>query len=101
MVSRLASKGRDFSESDKEELRAKEIELIGLVLPAYREAAMRGQVELSTTPFYHPILPLVCDSDIPRVGIRRRRCRDELIEGRKMRGSNCGGRGNITNEFLV
>ena len=67
VVSRLASKGRDFSEADKEALKAKEIELIGMVLPAYREAARRGQVEISTTPFYHPILPLVCDSDIARV----------------------------------
>ncbi|MEQ1473723.1 MAG: glycoside hydrolase, partial [Candidatus Acidiferrum sp.] len=63
VVSRLASKGRDFSEADKDALKAKEIELLGMVLPAYREAAQRGQVELSTTPFYHPILPLVCDSD--------------------------------------
>jgi alpha-amylase/alpha-mannosidase (GH57 family) len=67
VVSRLASKGRDFSESDKEALEAKEIELIGLVLPGHREAARRGQIELSTTPFYHPILPLICDSDIARV----------------------------------
>jgi len=67
MISVLASKGRDFSEADKEALRAKEIELIGLVLPTYREAAERGQIEISTTPFYHPILPLVCDSDIARV----------------------------------
>jgi alpha-amylase/alpha-mannosidase (GH57 family) len=67
VVSRLASKGRDFSESDKEALKAKEIELMRMVLPAYRVAAQRGQVELSTTPFYHPILPLVCDSDIARV----------------------------------
>jgi alpha-amylase/alpha-mannosidase (GH57 family) len=67
VVSRLASKGRDFSEVDKEALKAKEIELIGMVLPTYREAAQRGQIELSTTPFYHPILPLVCDSDIARV----------------------------------
>src|ERR1700675_4231412 len=67
VVNRLASKGRDFTESDKEALKAKEIELIGLVLPAHREAAQRGQIELSTTPFYHPILPLICDSDIARV----------------------------------
>src|ERR1700738_2273380 len=67
VVSRLASKGRDFSEADKEALKAKEIELIGMVLPAYREAARRGQIEISTTPFYHPILPLLCDSDIARV----------------------------------
>ena len=67
VVSGLASKGRDFSERDKEALKAKQVELMGLVLPAYREAAQRGQIEISTTPFYHPILPLLCDSDIARV----------------------------------
>jgi alpha-amylase/alpha-mannosidase (GH57 family) len=36
-------------------------------LPAYRQAAARGQIEISTTPYYHPILPLLCDSDIARV----------------------------------
>ena len=67
VVSRLANRGKDFSESDKQALKAKQLELMGLVLPAYREAAARGQIEISTTPFYHPILPLICDSDIARV----------------------------------
>src|SRR5713101_2197706 len=67
VVSRLASKGRDFTEKEKNELRAKQLELLTLVLPAYRQAAASGQVELTTTPFYHPILPLVCDSDVARV----------------------------------
>jgi alpha-amylase/alpha-mannosidase (GH57 family) len=67
VVSRLANRGKDFSESDKQALKAKQIELMGMVLPAYREAASRGQIEISTTPFYHPILPLICDSDIARV----------------------------------
>src|SRR4029077_15341340 len=67
VVSRLANRGKDFSESDKQALKAKQIELMGMVLPAYREAAARGQIEISTTPFYHPILPLICDSDIARV----------------------------------
>jgi len=67
VVSRLATRGKDFAEKDKEALKAKQLELIALVLPAYREAAARGQIEISTTPFYHPILPLLCDSDIARV----------------------------------
>ena len=67
VTSRLASKGKDFTESEKAELKAKQIELVRLVLPTYRQAAERGQIEISTTPFYHPILPLVCDSDIARV----------------------------------
>jgi alpha-amylase/alpha-mannosidase (GH57 family) len=67
VVSRLADKGKDFTERDKGALQVKQHELLGLVLPTYREAAKSGQIELSTTPFYHPILPLLCDSDIARV----------------------------------
>ena len=67
VVSRLANRGKDFSEKDKDELKAKHLELIGMVLPECRNAAKRGQIEISTTPFYHPILPLLCDSDIARV----------------------------------
>jgi alpha-amylase/alpha-mannosidase (GH57 family) len=67
VVSRLANRGKDFTEKDKADLKAKQLELVGMVLPAYREASARGQIEVSTTPFYHPILPLLCDSDIARV----------------------------------
>jgi len=67
VVSRLSNKGKDYSESDKQSLREKQLEFMRLVLPIYREAAGRGQIEISTTPFYHPILPLICDSDIARV----------------------------------
>jgi alpha-amylase/alpha-mannosidase (GH57 family) len=67
VLCRLANRGMEFSEIDKADLKAKQIELMGMVLPACREAAARGQIEISTTPFYHPILPLLCDSDIARV----------------------------------
>ena len=59
---RLAGKGRDFDEADKRALRALELELLRQVVPAYREAAAGGDVELSTSPYFHPILPLLCDS---------------------------------------
>jgi len=67
VVNRLASKGKNFSEADKAALKSKQLELLRLVLPAYREATERRQIEISTTPFFHPILPLLCDSDIARV----------------------------------
>ena len=59
----LVAKGRDYSEEDKARLRLVELELLALVVPAYREASARGHVELATSPYYHPILPLLCDSD--------------------------------------
>jgi len=42
---------------------ARERELMARVLPAHAEAAKKGSIELSATPFYHPILPLVCDTN--------------------------------------
>jgi alpha-amylase/alpha-mannosidase (GH57 family) len=63
-VQRLVGKGRGFDEEDKAVLRAVELELLNRVIPEYRDAAARGQTELSTSPFYHPILPLLCDSHI-------------------------------------
>jgi alpha-amylase/alpha-mannosidase (GH57 family) len=60
----LIGRGRGFAEDDKAILRTVELELLNDVVPAYRRAAARGQVELSTSPFYHPILPLLCDSDV-------------------------------------
>jgi alpha-amylase/alpha-mannosidase (GH57 family) len=67
VVSRLSKKGADYTEKDKQDLKAKQLELLGRVLPEYRKAASTGQIEISATPFYHPILPLVCDTNIARV----------------------------------
>ena len=66
-VRALAEKGRDFSPEDQALLGRKQLEFMTAVLPAYQEFASRGQIEISTTPFYHPILPLLCDSEIDEV----------------------------------
>ena len=60
----LAEKGKGFDEDDKSRLREVELEILNRVIPEYREAAARGQIEISTSPFYHPILPLLCDTDV-------------------------------------
>jgi alpha-amylase/alpha-mannosidase (GH57 family) len=65
-VSAHSKKGSDFTEADKQALRAKQLELLARVLPEYRRARDAGQIEISTTPFYHPILPLLCDTDVAR-----------------------------------
>ena len=63
----ISEKGKNFTEEDKRALLEKQRELLAAVLPEYRRAAGRGQIEISTTPYYHPILPLLCDTDIARV----------------------------------
>ena len=63
-VRRLIAQQRNFSEADKLLLWEVELEILRRTIPEYRAAAERGQAELSTSPFYHPILPLLCDTDI-------------------------------------
>jgi alpha-amylase/alpha-mannosidase (GH57 family) len=65
-VSALAAKGRGFTEADKLALAEREKALLSEIIPAYRRASESGQVELSATPYYHPILPLLCDTDAHR-----------------------------------
>jgi alpha-amylase/alpha-mannosidase (GH57 family) len=65
-IRELKAKGRDFSEEDKETLFDVHHKILGLVLGEYRAAAERGQIELTTTPYFHPIMPLVYDTNIAR-----------------------------------
>ncbi len=62
----LRAKGRDYSRSDVEYVLAVQRRVMEGILPAWRRLADRGQVEASTTPYFHPILPLVCDTDSAR-----------------------------------
>src|SRR5436853_69567 len=64
LVPALVKKERGFTREDQMSLWNKHQELLGRILTEHREAQDRGQVELTTSPFYHPILPLLCDSDI-------------------------------------
>jgi alpha-amylase/alpha-mannosidase (GH57 family) len=65
-VQALISKGSGFSLADQQLVLAKSREILVAVLPAYASAAKRGLIELSTSPFYHPILPLLCDTELGR-----------------------------------
>jgi alpha-amylase/alpha-mannosidase (GH57 family) len=66
-VRALVEKGARYSLADQALGIRKQVEIMGLVVPTYQRLAAAGQIEISTTPFYHPILPLICDSDIAAV----------------------------------
>src|SRR5256885_981361 len=57
-------RGRHFTLADQRRMGEKQREIVGKVLPEYAKLAVAGQIEISTTPYYHPILPLVCDSNV-------------------------------------
>jgi alpha-amylase/alpha-mannosidase (GH57 family) len=66
-IRELFAKGRDYTLDDQKLAGRKQREIVGKVMPAYSRMAQEGHIEISTTPYYHPILPLVCDSNIAAV----------------------------------
>ncbi len=65
----LSLKGYGFTEEEKALLLEKQLAIVSRIIPTYREMASGGQIELSFSPFYHPILPLLCDTDTSRVAM--------------------------------
>ena len=62
-IAALKHKGRDFTEAEKNRVLDIHMEILASIVPLYAAAEARGQAELTTTPFFHPILPLVYDSE--------------------------------------
>lgn len=60
-VERLIKKGREFSAEDRRELLEIIRDLVCGVIARYRKLAENGQIELSFTPYAHPISPLLLD----------------------------------------
>jgi alpha-amylase/alpha-mannosidase (GH57 family) len=68
-IAELIKKGRGFTRDDQEAMLRCQRQILAQVLPAHAEAAKKGSIELSTSPFYHPILPLVCDTNQGAVSV--------------------------------
>jgi alpha-amylase/alpha-mannosidase (GH57 family) len=61
VVIELMSKGENFSYEDRLQLFNLVGRLIQELIPRYRKLVEAGRIEISTTPHYHPIAPLLID----------------------------------------
>lgn len=66
LVQSLMKKGHQFSYADRLGLFQLIGDLITNLIPRYKALAQAGQIEISTTPHYHPILPLLMDFQCTR-----------------------------------
>jgi alpha-amylase/alpha-mannosidase (GH57 family) len=62
----LYARGGGFTEEDKRVVLDRQRCVLGEVLPAWKELVGRGVVELMASPYYHPILPLLVDTNVAR-----------------------------------
>lgn len=67
-LKQLVQKARNYSETDKTVLFAEVKKVMASIIPLHKEMQEQGQIEVITTPYAHPILPLIIDSNIASVG---------------------------------
>jgi alpha-amylase/alpha-mannosidase (GH57 family) len=65
----LRRRDREFREEDKWTIWQIQRQIISELVPRYRRLWEQGQIEVTTTPYFHPILPLLIDSECAREGL--------------------------------
>jgi alpha-amylase/alpha-mannosidase (GH57 family) len=68
-LSSLVAKGEGYTEEDKVVVFEEHLRLVQEVIPFHAELQRAGQIEVTMTPFAHPILPLLVDSDLARIAL--------------------------------
>mgnify|MGYP001594019787 CR=1 FL=1 len=56
---KIVKKGRFFSEEEKRIVLGQQLIILEQIIPAYKKMLSSNQLELTSSPFYHPILPLL------------------------------------------
>lgn len=79
-VKALFAKGRHFTEEEKNNLLDWQLSLIARIIHTYKTLFEEGVIDISFTPYYHPILPLLCDSEsaleaVPSITLPQKRFR--------------------------
>ncbi len=66
----LVDKGRGFTEEDKAVVFAEHLRLLREVIPQHAKMQKAGQIEVTMTPYTHPILPLIFDSNLAAIAMK-------------------------------
>jgi alpha-amylase/alpha-mannosidase (GH57 family) len=62
----LINKGRFFTEEEKRAALDKQLLILKEIIPAYKKMMEAGQLEVAVSPYYHPILPLLYNTNLAK-----------------------------------
>jgi alpha-amylase/alpha-mannosidase (GH57 family) len=60
---------RGFTLSDRQRIYSKQRDILKRIIPQHKKMQESGQLEVITTPYTHPIMPLLADTDAGRVAV--------------------------------
>ena len=60
-LKKLYKKGKNYTKEDRIKIIEIQRRIIRRIVPEYKELIEQGKIEVTTSPFYHPILPILLD----------------------------------------
>jgi len=60
-LKKLYTKGRNYTHEDRVKIISIQRDIIRQIIPTYKKFLKQGKIEISTSPYYHPILPILVD----------------------------------------
>ncbi len=60
-LKKLIKKGKNYSLEDRIKIIELQREIIRQIIPTYKKYIKKGKIEVTTSPYYHPILPILLD----------------------------------------
>lgn len=66
-LTKLYLKGSNFTLEDRRQIIQIQREIIAEIIPAYKKFWDEGKIEIATSPYYHPIMPLLLDFESAKV----------------------------------
>jgi alpha-amylase/alpha-mannosidase (GH57 family) len=68
-IAEWLERGKGFTLSDRQRIYSKQRQILSRIIPQHRKMQDSGQLEITTTPYTHPILPLLADTNAGRVAV--------------------------------
>lgn len=60
-IKNLIEKGHGYSQKDRIRIIEIHREIIKEIIPTYKKYLNENRIEITTSPYYHPIMPILCD----------------------------------------
>ena len=60
-LKKLFKKGKNYTQQDRENIIEIQRDIIRNIIPTYKKFSKKGRIEITTSPYYHPILPILID----------------------------------------
>ena len=60
-IKKLIKKGKNYSIQDRIKIIDIQRDIIKKIIPTYKKFLDKGRIEITTSPYYHPILPILLD----------------------------------------